>query len=106
MAKVTQQAAAPVYVVPPDVLQGWVVEQIEQETYYPAAAERLGLQGKFDLVVTINEAGTILSAEILGGRGHRILRQALKKMLSNLPGRNFGQPVGEEFKFPVEFSFE
>lgn len=106
VANVSQQAAAPVHVVSPDVLQGWVVEQIERETYYPAAAERLGLQGKFDLVVTVNEAGTILSAEILEGRGHRILRQALEKMLNKLPGRNFGQPVGEELEFQVEFSFE
>ncbi len=106
VAQVSQQAAAPVFQVNPDVLQGWVLEQIEKEKYFPAAAERLGLTGTFDLSVTVGEDGLIRSAEVLTGRGHRILRQALQKMLGNLPGKSFGRPIGEAVEFEVEFSFE
>ncbi|QHI68518.1 energy transducer TonB [Tichowtungia aerotolerans] len=106
VAQVSQEAAAPVYSVAPDQVQGWVIEQIEREKYYPPAAERFGLQGTFDLLVILDEHGTILSAEVLGGEGHRILRQALEKMLVKLPGRSFGQPIGETLAFEVEFSFE
>lgn len=105
-AQVTQHATAPALLVNRDVLQDWVVEQIEREKYYPAAAERLGLQGAFDLVVRVDETGTILSAEVLEGNGHRILRQALEKMLRKLPGLRFGQPISRAVEFEIEFSFE
>lgn len=106
VAQITQQAAAPTLLVDSANVQDWVIKQIEREKYYPAAAERLGLQGKFDLAVTVDETGTILSADVLEGRGHRILRQALEKMLRKLPGQSFGQPIGEAVEFEVEFSFE
>ncbi len=106
VAQVTQQASAPVLLVSADELQGWVVEQIEKEKYYPPAAERLGLRGTFDLSVAVDENGTIRSADVLEGRGHRILRQALEKMLGALPGKNFGRPTGEAVEFEIEFSFE
>jgi TonB family protein len=106
VAQVTQQASAPVLLVSADELQGWVIGRIEREKYYPPAAERLGLRGTFDLSVTVDDSGTIRMAEVLEGRGHRILRQALEKMLRTLPGQQFGRPIGETVEFEIEFSFE
>jgi outer membrane biosynthesis protein TonB len=106
VAKVTQEAAAPDTAVPSDQVLAWVIEQIEKEKYYPPAAERFGLRGVFDLTVTVDQTGTIVSAEVLDGHGHRILRQALEKMLAKLPGRRFGQPTGELTDYAVTFEFE
>lgn len=106
VAKVSQEAAAPVIAVSPASVQGWVVEQIEKQKYYPPAAERFGLRGTFELSVQVDESGTIVSAEVLGGEGHRILRDALGRMLAALPGQHYGEPIGEPMQFDVTFEFE
>jgi len=107
VAQVTQQASAPtlVLVTPVDV-QGWLLETIEKEKYYPPAAERFGLTGSFDLKIVVDADGTILSADVLEGRGHRILRKALEKMLIKIIGRNYGEPTGEVTPFEFIFEFE
>lgn len=105
-AKVTQEAAAPVVAVLPESVQSWVVGQIEKEKYYPPAAERFGLQGTFDLSVSVDETGMITAAQVLGGQGHRVLRQALARMLAKLPGQTYGEPIGEPLEFEVVFEFE
>jgi outer membrane biosynthesis protein TonB len=106
VAQVTQQAAAPAVAVPVEGVQSWLLELLEMEKYYPAAAERFGLTGTFDLNIVVDADGTILSADVLEGGGHRILRQALRKMLMKIIGRNYGEPVGETLQFEFGFEFE
>ncbi|MBC8206217.1 MAG: energy transducer TonB [Kiritimatiellaeota bacterium] len=106
VAQVTQEAASPIVAVQAANVQAWLVEQLETEKYYPAAAERFGITGSFDLSIRVGENGTILSADVLGEGGHRILRQALGKMLAKIIGRNYGAPVGELLPFEFEFTFE
>lgn len=105
-AQVTQEAAAPVSLVEPDVLLGWLLGQIEREKYYPAAAERIGMTGTFELLITMGADGTIVSAEVLPGKGAWILRKALEKMMAKITGRRFGRPLGSVQEFPVLFEFE
>jgi outer membrane biosynthesis protein TonB len=106
VALVTQEAAAEVLLVNPDAILDWVLEQIEKEKYYPPTAERLGITGIFDLTVTVDQGGTIIFTEVHDGKGHRVLRQALEKMLIKLIGRNFGRSISEAVEFEVEFEFE
>ena len=106
VAKVTQEASAPVDDVLRQNVQNWAIEQVEQEKYYPAAASRFGLTGVFDLRITMDATGTIRSAEIIREDGHRILRQALEGMLSKIIGRRYPKPIGKPMDFEVEFDFE
>lgn len=106
VAQVTQEAAAPEPVVSSQGVQGWAQEQLEKEKYMPRMAERMGLSGEFILRIDIRADGVIRSAEILEGRGHRILRQALEKMLTKIVGRGYGQAIGEPLEFEVRFIFE
>ena len=106
IAQVTQEAASPISAVQAANVQAWLIEQLETEKYYPAAAERFGITGSFDLSIQVGENGMILSADVLEGEGHRILRQALEKMLAKIIGRNYGEPVGEPLPFEFEFEFE
>lgn len=106
IAKVTQKKVAPMVLASPEQVQGWVFRELENVKYFPPAAERLGLKGTFDLTVTVDKAGTILSAQVLDGKGHRILRQALEKMLAKLIGLRFGKPLDEAKDFEFTFEFE
>jgi TonB family protein len=106
VAQVNQEASASAFLVDPDDVQGWVLEEIETEKYYPAAAERFGLTGTFGLTIEVDETGKIQSAEIVDGDGHRILRQALERMLENIIGRKYTKPIGNPMDFEVEFEFE
>lgn len=106
VAHVNQEASAPQMVSNPDDVQGWLLEKIEKEKYYPLSAQRLGLKGKFDLKIMIDETGTIQSAEVLGGEGHQLLRQAVEKILSKITGLKYSKPIGEPMGFEVEFEFE
>jgi outer membrane biosynthesis protein TonB len=106
-AQVTQEASAPA-VLPVDrnVLLNWVREQIEKEKYYPPAARNAGLEATFTLLVKISADGAISSAEITGGKGSFLLRNALNNMLIKLPGRKFGQPLPVAMELPFEFEFD
>ncbi len=106
VAKMTQEAASEQYAESAERVQDWLVEQMNREKYYPPAAERFGLTGTFDLLVAVDEAGVIRSAEITGKEGHRILRQALERILARLIGRQYSKPIGEAMGFEVEFEFE
>ena len=106
-ANITQEAAAPqIANVEPDVLLFWVQTLIEQKKYYPPAAEKIGLTGRFRLLVKISADGTITSAEITGGKGHTLLRNALTTMLNGITGQTFGQPLPSPLELPFEFEFE
>lgn len=105
-ALVNQEAAAPEPMTDTAALAAWVQQQIEKEKYYPPSARRAGYEGTFDLLVIIEKDGTISEAGITYGRGHPMLRRALEKMLGNLPGRNYGQPLGQTVEMEVEFGFE
>jgi TonB family protein len=106
VAQVNQEASAPAFLVDPDDVQGWVLEEIETEKYYPAAAERFGLTGTFGLTIQVDENGTIQSAKVLDGDGHRILRQAVERMLEKIIGRKYSKPIGAPMGFEVEYEFE
>ena len=106
VAQVTQKAVAPMVLASPEQVQGWLFGELEREKYYPPAAERFGLRGEFDLTVTVDKSGAIVSAQVLNGKGHRILRQALEKMLAKLIGRRFGKSIGETQGFEFTFEFE
>ena len=106
VANVSQEAGAPEPGVSAESVQSWVVALIEKEKYYPPAAERMGLRGMFTLRVSVDDAGVIQTAEVVDGRGHRILRQALEKMMAKLSGRRFESRIGEPVEFDVEFEFE
>jgi TonB family protein len=103
---ITQDASAHQTQVDVDSLQRWVLQQIESVKYYPPSAQRIGMEGVFELSVTVGRDGAIVSAEVLGGKGHSFLRRALERMMLRLPGRSFGQPVGQEIEIPLEFSFD
>ncbi|MBI9019879.1 MAG: TonB family protein [Verrucomicrobia bacterium] len=105
-ALVNQEAAAPEAAVDADALLVWIQEQIEREKYYPAAAERMGISGTFELLITMGADGMIRSAEVLPGKGHGILRQALERMMRKIVGRRFGRPLGAAQEFPFQFEFE
>jgi TonB family protein len=89
-----------------DALQVWAMEQVELVKYYPPSAQRIGLEGTYEILVTVGSDGVILSAEVMDGKGHLFLRRALEKMMKRLPGRGWGQPVGESVDIPIEFSFD
>ncbi len=105
-AQVTQAAAAPELAVNTEGLQAWIFEQIEKEKYYPRSAQRAGLEGSFDVMMTVDADGTILSAEILSGEGHLFLRHALEKTLKKLLGREFGRPLGQAVEIPMGVDFD
>jgi len=106
IALVTQQAAASEMSIPVEGVQSWLKELLEKEKYYPPAAQRFGLTGSFDLNIVVDADGTVLSADVLECRGHRILRQAIEKMLMKIVGRNYGEPTGEVIPFEFIFEFE
>lgn len=105
-AQVTQEASAHEEAVDPNALVEWVQLQIEREKYYPPSAKRAGYQGIFDLMVVVEEDGTISDASIIYGRGHPLLRRALEKMLGKIIGHKFAQPLGQTVEVDVEFEFE
>lgn len=105
-ANVTQEAAAPTPAVSAETVQGWVLEQLEKVKYYPPMAEKFNFRGTYELEIVVGADGTIRSADVLGGRGHRILREAMEKMMRRLVGLNFGRPIGEAQELGFYFEFE
>ena len=105
-ANITQEAAAPTPAVSAETVQGWVLEELERVKYYPPLAEKFNFRGTYELEIIVGENGTIRSAEVLSGRGHRILREAMEKMLARLVGLNFGHPIGEAQALGFYFEFE
>ncbi|GEM_PF-1319082 len=108
-AQITQEAAAPeIATVPADALIMWVQGLIEKEKYYPAVMEREGRTGRFSLTVRISEEGRITATDITGGHGHSMLKNALNRMISQLPGKEFGQPLptAKTLYFEFEFNLE
>lgn len=106
-AQVMQEAAAPeAPQADTDALLRWVYEQIEKEKYYPAAAQRAGYEGTFRLRIRVGADGVIAGAEVLGGRGHPLLRRSLERIAGALVGRGYGQPLPETVDLPFEFQFK
>ena len=105
-AQVWQEASSDQEQVDFNALDQWIHKEIDSVKYYPPAAERIGLTGIFDFSLTVNSGGTIVSAEVLEGKGHRMLRRALEGMLQRLVGRSFGKSIGEAYEFAAEFEFE
>lgn len=105
-AQVTQAAAAPEPEVNSADLQAWIFEQFEQEKYYPVSAQRAGFEGTFQLLVTVDSDGTIISSEILSGKGHVLLRRAVEKIGGKLIGRNFDRPLDKLTQVPIKFKLE
>lgn len=106
-AQVTQEAAAPEPAHEKEALIAWVYAQVEKEKYYPSAARRSGLEGEFRFRVVVNSGGEIVSADVLpGGHGSFLLRRALEKMITVLPGKEFPGELATELILEVPFKFE
>ncbi|MCC7299963.1 MAG: TonB family protein [Verrucomicrobia bacterium] len=79
---------------------------IEAEKYYPPSAQKAGYEGRFRLQVKIGTDGRILSAAVLDGKGHPMLRHALKKIMTGLQGRDIGQTLPSPLDLSFEFEFK
>ena len=82
-----------------------VLEQVDEVKRYPPAAERIGLRGTFDFVMTVDAGGTIQSGIIQSSGGHSFLRRTLELMINDLTGRRYGAGIGKDIEIPIEIGF-
>jgi protein TonB len=73
---------------------------------YPAAAQRLGIEGLVVLVLTIDETGAISDARVVDDPGHGLGPAALATIRRHCrfePARRGTEPVATSLKFKVRF---
>ena len=105
-AQVTQEASSMEPYVESDHVGDWVDGLIQKEKYYPASAQRAGQEGVFELSIKVGADGVISEATVISGKGSRLLRRALEKIIHSLPGQYFGRPLEEAIEISMEFEFE
>jgi protein TonB len=73
---------------------------------YPAAALRLGVEGRVVLALTIDETGAITAARVVGDPGHGLGEAALRTVRRHCrfePARRGGEAVATTIPFKVVF---
>ncbi len=80
---------------------------VQKNLKYPAAARRMGIEGKVYVQFIINEKGEITNIEILKGIGagcdEEVLR-VMKKAPNWTPGKQRGEPVKVKRVLPIDFT--
>lgn len=89
-----------------DELCEWVRRQIEREKYYPVAAQNAGYEGSFTVQVHVGTDGKVVSAAVVDGTGHMLLRRSLTKILDRLIGRDSETRPIEPTELRFEFVFQ
>lgn len=80
-------------------------EHISKNFHYPEGAQKLGYQGRVNVLFTINSSGKI---ENIKKRGpHKLLEEEVHRIISSLPqmqpGKQKGEVVDVPYSIPVSF---
>lgn len=109
---VSRPQEAPSRAVSPDWQANYLAalsERLERHKIYPVAARRLGLDGESLVQLRLDDTGRAVSVRIVRGTGHRMLDDAILRMVANaqpFPAPRI--PRGEIFEcvVPVRFSLQ
>ncbi|UII77947.1 energy transducer TonB [Flagellimonas sp. HMM57] len=88
--------------------QEMMQKHIRKNFRYPEAAQEMGLQGRVNLVFTIQKDGSISEVKMRGP--HKVLETEAARIISKLPkmtpGKQRGTPVKVPFAIPITFKLQ
>ncbi|MEM7483763.1 MAG: energy transducer TonB [Bacteroidota bacterium] len=88
--------------------QEMMQKHIRKNFRYPEAAQEMGLQGRVNLVFTIQKDGSIAEVKMRGP--HKVLETEAARIISKLPkmtpGKQRGTPVKVPFAIPITFKLQ
>ena len=88
--------------------QEMMQKHIRKNFRYPEAAQEMGLQGRVNLVFTIQKDGSIAEVKMRGP--HKVLETEAARIISKLPkmtpGKQRGTPVKVPLAIPITFKLQ
>ena len=88
--------------------QKMMLKHVRNVFRYPESAQEIGLQGRVNVVFTIQKDGSIGDVKMRGP--HKILEEEADRIISKLPkmtpGKQRGQPVKVPFSIPITFKLQ
>ncbi|WP_431127565.1 energy transducer TonB [Flagellimonas flava] len=88
-----------------ECFQNMIQKHIRKNFRYPEPAQEMGLQGRVNVVFTIQKDGSIGDVRMRGP--HKILESEASRIISKLPkmepGKQRGTPVKVPFSIPITF---
>ena len=88
--------------------QEMLQKHIRKNFHYPEVAQEMGLQGRVNVVFTIQKDGSIGDVRLRGA--HEILETEAARIISKLPkmtpGKQRGTPVKVPFSIPITFKLK
>ncbi|MEZ4810533.1 MAG: TonB family protein [Allomuricauda sp.] len=88
--------------------QEMMQKHIRKNFHYPEVAQEMGLQGRVNVVFTIQKDGSIADVRLRGP--HEILETEAARIISKLPkmtpGKQRGTPVKVPFSIPITFRLQ
>lgn len=91
-----------------DCFQEMMQKHIQKYFRYPESAQEMGLQGRVNIIFTIQKDGSIGDVKLRGP--HEILEKEAARIISKLPkmtpGKQRGTPVKVPFSIPITFKLQ
>jgi protein TonB len=91
-----------------DCFQEMMQKHIQRHFRYPESAQEMGLQGRVNIIFTIQKDGSIGDVKLRGP--HEILEKEAARIISKLPkmtpGKQRGTPVKVPFSIPITFKLQ
>ncbi|MFC4218660.1 energy transducer TonB [Flagellimonas marina] len=88
--------------------QEMMQKHIQKYFRYPESAQEMGLQGRVNIIFTIQKDGSIGDVQLRGP--HEILEKEAARIISKLPkmtpGKQRGTPVKVPFSIPITFKLQ
>lgn len=88
--------------------QEMMQKHIQRHFRYPESAQEMGLQGRVNIIFTIQKDGSIGDVQMRGP--HEILEKEAARIISKLPkmtpGKQRGTPVKVPFSIPITFKLQ
>lgn len=88
--------------------QEMMQKHIKKNFHYPELAKEMGLQGRVNVIFTIQKDGSISGIKMRGP--HEVLEGEAKRIISKLPrmtpGKQRGTPVKVPFAIPITFKLQ
>ncbi|RDY58833.1 energy transducer TonB [Flagellimonas nanhaiensis] len=88
--------------------QQMMQKHIRKHFEYPEMAQEMGLQGRVNIMFTIQKDGSISEVRMRGP--HEVLEKEAKRIISKLPkmtpGKQRGTPVKVPFSIPITFKLQ
>ncbi len=90
-----------------DKIIGQLIKYVERNKQYPKQAQRMGIQGRNFISVTINANGQVSSADMTNASGNALLDNSTKELAKKVLGLQLPAPERSmTVRIPISYTFK